>query len=354
MAIIHIPLRETLQQHTKEGLLFRRVDEDMIECFACGHRCKIREGRDGICHIRFNKQGTLMVPHGYVAGLQVDPIEKKPFFHAYPGSKAMSFGMLGCDLHCAYCQNWITSQALADPSAGSDPQFASPEQIVNLARAHKARVLTSTYNEPLITSEWAMEIFALAKPAGFVCSYVSNGNGTPEVIDFVKPYVDLYKIDLKSFNDKSYRKLGTTLRNVTDTISRIHAEGIWLEIVSLIVPTFNDSPDELRDMASFIASVSVDIPWHVTAFHPDYKMTEPDQTSSTKLIEAAKIGHTAGLRYVYAGNLPGKLGNLENTYCHACQHLLVERTGFHVISNRIDNGRCPTCKTPIPGRWSSS
>ncbi|MBL7994575.1 AmmeMemoRadiSam system radical SAM enzyme [bacterium] len=346
-----VSLRETLRLHVREGELYRSVDEKTLECFACGHRCLIKEGRQGICKIRFNQGGRLLVPHGYTAGIQVDPIEKKPFFHVLPGAKALSFGMLGCDLHCAYCQNWITSQALTDPNAGIDPMIITPQQLTRIAKSYQARIMTSTYNEPLITSEWAVDIFKEAKKENMICSYVSNGNATPEVLAYLRPYVDLYKVDLKSFNDKNYRKLGTKLDTVLDSMHLIYESGFWLEVVTLVIPTFNDSNDELRAIAEFVVSLSPDIPWHVTAFHPDYKMTDPDNTSAESLFRSAQIGKEAGLRYVYAGNLPGSLGTLENTYCHHCQVLLIERVGFRVLQNKIKKGACFHCRTPIPGIW---
>lgn len=345
-------LRDTLHTMTREGALYRRTDDGRLECFACGHRCRLRDGREGICKVRFNQNGVLMVPGGYTAGVQVDPIEKKPFFHAYPGARALSFGMLGCDLHCAYCQNWITSQALQDPDAGGAASPIRPSQLVQWALSHKARVITSTYNEPLITSEWAVEVFAEAKPKGLVCSYVSNGNATPEVLDFLRPYVDLYKVDLKGFNDRKYRQLGTRLQTVLDSIRGLYERGFWIEIVTLVVPGFNDSDDELRDIARFLVSISADIPWHVTAFHQDYKMTDPEDTPAATLLRAAHIGREEGLHFVYAGNLPGETAHWENTYCPGCSTLLVERRGFHILKNLLENGHCPTCRQRIPGFWN--
>src|SRR5262245_7804256 len=207
-----------------------RVEGDGIRCFACGHRCMVRDGRDGVCRVRFNEGGVLKVPFGYIAALQIDPIEKKPFYHAYPGRDALSFGMLGCDYHCGYCQNWVTSQALRDDQAVSPPTFTDPERLVDLAVEHGAPVMVRTYNEPLSTSEWAVEVFKAARARGIVCGYVSNGNGTPEVLEFIRPYVDLYKVDLKGFNDKHYRELGGVLANVLDTIPRLKAMGFWVEI----------------------------------------------------------------------------------------------------------------------------
>jgi pyruvate formate lyase activating enzyme len=354
-----VSLNEVLAKHVKEGALYERMPlpaaggtSNWVRCFACGHRCKIAPGRDGICKVRFNKDGVLYVPHGYVAGVQIDPVEKKPFFHALPGSDALSFGMLGCDYHCGYCQNWLTSQAIRDPVAGTQPSYLSAEQIVGLALEHKVPIITSTYNEPLITSEWAVEVFRLARPYGIRCSYVSNGNGTPEVLEYIRPYVELYKIDLKSFRQKNYQQLGGKLSAVLDTIRTLKEMGIWVEIVTLVVPGFNDSNEELNDIANFLASVSRDIPWHVTAFHQDYKMTDPDNTPVATLIRAAEIGYKAGLHYVYAGNLPGMTGKYENTYCHSCHALLIERAGFTVRKNALKNGACPKCGTKIPGVWT--
>ncbi|HXG68791.1 MAG TPA: radical SAM protein [Blastocatellia bacterium] len=252
------------------------------------------------------------------------------------------------------CQNWVTSQALRDPKAIAPPQDVGPEQLVQVARRYGARLVVSSYNEPLITSEWAVEIFKQAKPAGFVCGYVSNGNATPEVLDYIRPWVDLYKIDLKSFQDKNYRKLGGVLQNVLDTIKMVHERGFWLEIVTLIIPGFNDSTDELKGIADFLAGISPDIPWHVTAFHKDYKMTGPDNTPVETLIRAAEIGYAAGLRYVYAGNLPGRVGKYEHTFCPDCKAMLIERYGFRVLRNRIKNGACPECNTKIAGVWESA
>jgi pyruvate formate lyase activating enzyme len=346
-------LAEVLARFTSEGELYEKLPDRKLRCFACGHRCLIPEGQLGICKVRYNEGGALRVPFGYVGALQVDPVEKKPFFHALPGSLALSFGMLGCDLHCGYCQNWVTSQALRDPAAVAPPQKITPAELVALARRRNAPIITSTYNEPLITSEWAVAVFREAKAAGFVCSYVSNGNGTPEVLDYIRPYVSLYKVDLKSFRDRPYRDLGGTLERVLWTIRALHESGIWVEIVSLLVPGFNDSNEELRDMARFLVSVSPDIPWHVTAFHQDYKMTTPADTDVGTLLRAAAIGTEEGLHFVYAGNLPGRVGEWENTYCPACRALLVERFGFRVLQNRIENGSCPKCRRPVPGFWTA-
>jgi pyruvate formate lyase activating enzyme len=229
----------------------------------------------------------------------------------------------------------------------------SPKEFAELALERQCEVVASTYNEPLITSEWAVEIFKEAKKAGLVTAYISNGNGTPEVLDYIHPWVDLYKVDLKSFDDRHYRELGGVLENVLETIQALYEKKFWLEIVTLLIPGFNDSNEEIKKLAEFIASVSPDIPWHCTAFHKDYKMTQSENTSIETLLRAAEIGKRAGLHYIYAGNIPGSVGNWENTYCPDCRELLIERVGYRIMKNRLDSkGKCPKCKILIPGFWS--
>lgn len=349
-------LKELLADNTMDSApeLVRHEGDGVLRCLACGHRCPIPEGRTGVCRVRFNRGGELRVPAGYVAGVQVDPIEKKPFFHAFAGRDALSFGMLGCDFHCSYCQNWVTSQALRDDKAVSMPRMSEPERLVNLAVESDAPVIVSTYNEPLITADWAVEIFKCARQRGIVCGFVSNGNATPEVLEFIRPYVDLYKVDLKSHDDRNYRRLGGALKNVLDTIERLKAMGFWVEIVTLIIPGFNDGDEELARIAAFLAGVSADIPWHVTAFHPDYKMTDPPRTPVETLIRAYDIGREAGLRFVYPGNLPGRVGHREHTFCPKCDARLIERHGFYVKQNRMKGSRCPDCDAEVPGVWEPS
>jgi pyruvate formate lyase activating enzyme len=341
-----------LARDTRDGVLYDVLPDGRLRCYACGHRCPLPGGAVGVCKVRFNEHGRLRVPWGYVGGVQCDPIEKKPFFHAYPGALAYSFGMLGCDLHCGYCQNWVTSQSLRDPAAVAPPIRTSPEQLVREAVRHDARVIVSTYNEPLITSEWAVAVFKEARAAGLATGFVSNGNGTPQVLEYLRPWVDLYKVDLKSFDDRRYRQLGGRLAPVLDTIVRLHAMDIWVEIVTLLIPGFNDTRDELQRLTAFIAGVSADIPWHVTAFHGNYRMTAPDGTTADMLLAAADIGRGNGLRYVYAGNLPGQVGDLEHTRCAACGERLVERRGYVIARCGITpDGRCPSCAASVPGRW---
>ena len=345
-------LAEVLRERTREADLTERLDGGWVRCLACGHACRIPDGAAGVCKVRFNRGGTLYAPWGYVASAQCDPIEKKPFFHAWPGSLAFSFGMLGCDMHCAYCQNWITSQALRDPSAVAPPRDVSPSDLVAQAVRLGARSVVSTYNEPLITSEWAVTVFREARRAGLATGYVSNGNGTPQVLAYLQPWLDACKVDLKSFDEHQYRRLGARLQPILDSVRDLHARGIWLEIVTLLVPGFNDSEPELRRLTEFVAGVSPDVPWHVTAFHSDYKMTDPPDTTPAMLRRAAAIGRQAGLRYVYAGNLPGMVGDLEDTACPSCSRRLIERRGYRILRNELTpRGRCPGCDAEIPGRW---
>ncbi len=349
-------LRNILDEKVREAdlSLYEKLENDRVRCFSCGHCCPIPEGQPGVCKVRFNRGGTLYAPWGYTAGMQCDPIEKKPFFHAYPGALAYSFGMLGCDLHCGYCQNWVTSQALRDPSALSLPLEASPEALVRDAVRQGAKVLVSTYNEPLITSEWAVAVFREAKAAGLLTGFVSNGNGTPQVLEYLRPWLDLYKVDLKSFDDRHYHELGGRIGPILDSIRRIHSMGLWLEIVTLLIPSFNDSDDELRRLTEFLAGISPDIPWHVTAFHADYKMNDHRNTTADDLARAVEIGHSAGLRYVYAGNLPGQVGTAEDTRCSNCSETLIRRFGYLIEDYKLTpDGRCPRCATQIPGRWAA-
>ncbi|HEY6042676.1 MAG TPA: radical SAM protein [Anaerolineae bacterium] len=253
------------------------------------------------------------------------------------------------------CQNWDISQAMRDSEAGRPPTQITPEQMVALAKRNRTRCVASSYNEPLITSEWARAIFQQAQAAGLTCLFVSNGNATREVLEYIRPYTDGYKIDLKSMRDKNYRQLGAPLEHILEGARMVHALGFWLEFVTLIVPGWNDSEDELRDAARFIKSLSPDIPWHVTAYHQDYKMLDHDATGARQLVRAAEMGYAEGLHYVYAGNLPGRVGEFENTYCPSCRALLIERVGYVILDYMLTaKGECPKCHTRIPGLWPTS
>ena len=345
--------RERLAALTARGTLVREEGEKR-RCLACGHRCLLGEGQEGVCRVRFVRGGELRVPWGYVASVAVDPIEKKPFFHVRPGATALSFGMLGCDFRCPFCQNWEISQTLRDPEAEpwAAPRPATPEGLVRAALEAGSEVVTSTYNEPLVTAEWALAVFGRAREAGLLTSFVSNGNATPEVLDALRPFVDAYKVDLKGMREEGYRRVGGKLAVVLDALSGLVARGFWVEVVTLVVPGMNDSEEELRDAARFLRSLSPDLPWHVTAFHPDYRMSSTPATPVTTLLRAAEIGREEGLRYVYTGNVASRAGRGEWTFCPACAEPLVERLGFRVLACRLGPlGECPRCGTGIPGLW---
>lgn len=326
-----------------------------VRCLACAHACLLPPGKRGICGVRFNRNGELRVPWGYTAGMAVDPIEKKPFYHFLPGSQVFTFGMLGCNFHCAFCQNWFSAQAVHDPEIclhSNMIQPIQPEELVTLAIRSGAQVLASSYNEPIISAEWAHDLFQLAKKHDLRTVMVSNGFASRAALEYLRPVMDGYKIDLKSMRENRYREMGGRLQPVLDSIQTAWNLGFQVEVVTLVIPGFNDSPEELWDAASAIRSVSADIPWHVTAFHPDYQMLDHPSTASHQLQQAADIGEEAGLHFIYAGNLPGRVGSLENTYCPYCKAALVERRGFQVVKKWIGkDGLCPKCRQPVAGVW---
>ena len=322
-----------------------------LRCVACAHRCALAAGAAGACRVRERRGDSLIVPWGYVAGVGVDPIEKKPFYHFYPGARALSFGMLGCDLRCPFCQNWTTSQALRDDDASLRCTPTTAERLVQAALDHRCAVITSTYNEPLITAEWAREVFTAARDFGLATSFVSNGHATPEVLDYLAPVLDAMKVDLKCFSERGYRKLGGSLQAVLDTISSLVKRGIWTEVVTLVIPGMNDSHAELRATAAFLAGLSPDVPWHLTAFHPDYHMNDRGPTPMTTLEAAVELGRECGLRFVYAGNLRTQRADLEHTRCWNCNELLVAREGYLVTACRLGDNQCPACGVHIAGVW---
>ncbi len=299
--------------------MYDRLDREWVRCHACGHDCAIPPGALGVCKVRYNEGGTLTRPVGIRRRLQCDPIEKKPFFHAWPGGLAYSFGMLGCDLHCAYCQNWVTSQALRDPAATAPPRDVDPEELAADAVRQGARVVVSTYNEPLITVEWARgRVSRRRARAGLATGFVSNGNGTPQVLD----YLDALDRRLQGRSQELQRPSVSQARWSAPANPRHHPSaarrGVWVEIVTLLVPGFNDSDEELTALTDFWRRSRRDIPWHVTAFHQDYRMQDTAATTAAQLRRAAALGQRAGLHHVYAGNLPGQVGDLEDTRCATC------------------------------------
>ncbi len=345
-------LEESVRRLSQEGELYEKEPDGFARCRACGHECRIAEGKTGICRVRFNHHGRLMVPDGYVCGLQADPIEKKPFFHVLPGKLALSFGMLGCNFSCRFCQNWLSSQALKDPLADTGIREITPRDIAALAQENGCRVIASTYNEPLVSSEWAVKVFRTSRPFGLYGAFVSNGHATRKTLEYLRPWMDLYKVDLKCFDAAKYSQMtGAKMSRVLGTLEDLIGLGFWVEVVTLVIPGWNDSDLELGAIARFLAGVSPNIPWHVTAYHPDYRMKDSLPTPTETLRRACEIGKAAGLRFVYAGNAAGRLPDLEDTFCPSCGLRLIERSGFAVLANRLLEGRCPKCASEIPGVW---
>jgi pyruvate formate lyase activating enzyme len=336
-----------LKELALEAALYERLPADRTRCLACAHRCVTAPGGAGICGVRFNAGGRLMAPWGYVSGAAPDPIEKKPFFHVLPGARTLSFGMFGCNFHCDFCQNWqIADAGLADARGIIR---TTPAELAAEGAAAGAKALISTYNEPLITAEWAAEVFAEGRKLGLKAGFVCNGYATPEAAALLRPVMDIWKVDLKSFNDANYSRVcGARLDKVLDGIKLIKAAGFWLELVTLLVPGFNDSDAEISAMAGFIAGLSRDIPWHLTAFHPDHLMTDAEPTPPETLYRARGIALSKGLRYVYCGNVPGAEG--QNTVCPACGREVITREGFGIKKNLLRGGTCP-CGGKIPGVW---
>lgn len=339
-----------LRKLVKEAVLYEKQAGGKTRCLACAHRCVAAPGGSGRCGVRFNDNGALMAPWGYVSGVAADPIEKKPFFHALPGSRTLSFGMVGCNFKCDFCQNWNISDAR---SGSLNPEETTPEDLAREACARGLKTMVSTYNEPLITAEWAAGVFSAAKAAGLRTAFVSNGYATPEAVAFLRPVLDFWKVDLKSFNAEKYRAVcGGELPKFKAGIEAIKASGVWLEAVTLLIPGFNDSDAEIGEMAAYLAGLSRDIPWHLTAFHPDHRMAATPPTPPATLLRARELAMKKGLRYVYCGNIPGEGSGFEDTSCPACAIKVVERAGFSVKSNRLDaEGRCP-CGEKIPGVWN--
>jgi pyruvate formate lyase activating enzyme len=338
-------LAEILGRETREGELYERLPDGRLRCFACGHCCPLPDGAVGVCKVRFNQGGKLYVPWGYVGGVQCDPIEKKPFFHVYPGALAYSFGMLGCDLHCAYCQNWVTSQALRDPEAIAPPLHATPEDLVRDAVKRGAQVVVSTYNEPLITSEWAVEIFARQSGrVGHRITFERNGHAAGANIC---AWIDFG--GSKSLTTTI--ELGGRIGPILDTIRQPHAMGIWLRshAADSRLQRFTRRNDRLT---RFVAEVSPDI---LVARHRIPRRLQDDRAAKHHRGNAASQRPPSaanGLRYIYAGNLPGQVGDLEHTVCASCGERLITRFGYHIRDYRITaDDSCPSCGAHVPGRW---
>jgi len=334
----------------KEAYLYDKQSGAKVRCFLCSHRCLIADGKRGVCCVRENKEGTLYsLVYEKLISANVDPIEKKPFFHFLPGSRAFSVAAPGCNFRCLHCQNHEISQLPRDKEIIMGEKV-SGEEIVSLALKYNCASISYTYTEPTIFFEYAYDTAKIARTKGLKNNFVTNGYMTAEALDMIAPYLDGANVDLKSFSEAFYKKVcGARLKPVRESITKMHALGIWVEVTTLIIPTLNDAVGELREVARFLLSVSPAIPWHVSAFYPTYRMMDKPRTSPEIIRRAREIGLEEGLRYVYTGNIPGAEG--ENTSCYHCKKVLIRRHGYHIAENNITGGKCPHCGTLIEGVW---
>lgn len=334
----------------KESRLYKIIDNECIQCEACAHGCKLKSGQTGICGVRKNQDGKLYsLVYGKAIATHVDPIEKKPLFHFLPGSKAFSIATVGCNMHCHNCQNAEISQMPKDQGRIMGSPFA-PEEVVQSAKETGCQTIAFTYTEPAVYWDYAFDIAQLSVEQNLKNIFVTNGYLSEKSLAAIAPYLHGANVDLKAFTDASYRSIcGARLQPVLDTIYRMHELEIWIEITTLLIPGFNDSKDELQQIARFIQGVDPGIPWHISRFYPTYKMLDRHPTSVSAVQEAREIGLNAGLRYVITGNIPGDSG--ENTYCYQCGEMVIQRIGYDVVQNKLENGFCPVCKAEIDGVW---
>jgi pyruvate formate lyase activating enzyme len=330
----------------KEAVLYEKLGNGKVHCFLCSHHCRIAPDQFGICGVRQNQNGTLWtLVYGDVIAEHVDPIEKKPLYHFLPGSKSYSIATIGCNFKCSFCQNWQISQ-VSKKAGNIKGEEVIPEDIVRIAKKERCESISYTYTEPTIFFEYAYDIAKLAKKEGILNNFVTNGYMTKEAIEMIRPYLDSANVDLKFFDDDSYKRMcGGKLQPVLDSIRHMHDVGIWIEVTTLVLPGKNDSMEQLKGIAEFIANIDKDIPWHISRFHPDYEFLNIEPTHIETLINAKAIGGNAGLRYVYLGNTIE--GN--NTYCPDCKNLLIEREIFSIMQNNIKNSKCQKCNTKIQG-----
>jgi pyruvate formate lyase activating enzyme len=333
----------------KEASFYEKGENGKVHCYLCRHHCVISDGKRGICCVRENRGGTLYtLVYGNPCSWHVDPIEKKPLFHFFPGSKAFSIATVGCNFRCLHCQNHEISQLPRDHDQIAG-EVRSPEEIVAQAQRTGCRSISYTYTEPTMFYEYAWDIAKLAREQGISNNFVTNGYIEKEPLSAIRPYLDAANIDLKSISDDFYKKVcGARVDGVLESIKHYKALGIWIEITTLIIPNYNDSDHEFEAIARFIRDeAGPETPWHVSAFHPTYKLTDAPPTPSNTLIRARQIGIDAGLRYVYTGNIPGL--SAEHTYCYQCKKPVIKRHGFNVAEYSIDAGFCKYCGAKIDG-----
>jgi len=336
----------------KEAYLYESMENERVRCGLCAHRCIIKPGAKGICGVRQNVEGKLYtLVYDKVIARHVDPIEKKPLFHFLPGTLSYSIATVGCNFHCQFCQNADISQMPSDLNRIMGENI-TPRDIVADAERSGCATIAYTYTEPTIYFELAKDTAEIASSRGIKNVFVTNGYMTKECLEEIHPHLHAANVDLKAFSDKFYKEMcKARLQPVLDTISTMKSQGVWVEVTTLIIPGKNDSPEELRDIAKFLVELDPGIPWHVSRFHPTYRLTDAPPTPPRTVRMAREIGYETGLRYVYTGNLPGDEG--EHTKCHNCGAPLIDRFGFYVRNNKIDNNACPSCGELIPGVWET-
>ncbi len=336
----------------REASFYERIGDGAVRCALCSHRCRIPLAGRGVCGVRENRDGRLdTLVYGRLVAENVDPIEKKPLFHVHPGSLSYSIATAGCNFRCRFCQNHEISQWPRETGQipGRDTQ---PEAIVRRAVQAGCRTIAYTYTEPTVFFEYAADIGRLARTQGLRNVFVTNGYLTSEALEAAAPWLDAANVDLKSFRDAFYRQeCGARLPPVLETLGQMKRLGLWVEVTTLLIPGLNDSDEELRDLASFLCSLGAETPWHVSRFHPQYRLQDRPPTSAQAIRRAVEIGRAAGLRHVYSGNLPGDPG--EDTFCGRCGRRLLARHGFAVTENRLQGGRCPACGAPLAGLFSA-
>ena len=335
-----------------EAKLYEKLADGVVHCHLCGHQCRIQPGEYGVCQVRENIDGTLYtLVYGSAISMHVDPVEKKPLYHFYPGSRAFSVATLGCNFQCKWCQNWQIAQ-MPRTEGLLEVRHTPPEEIVAQAKATGSRSIAYTYTEPTIFYEYTYDTARLAHQAGIANIYVTNGYMTGEMLDEFHPLLDAANVDLKAFRQRTYAKyVGAGLQTVLDSMKKIKQLGIWLEVTSLLIPGVNDDPAEIEDMAYFVADeLGKDTPWHISRFFPQYQMTDTPPTPFKTLRLAYDVGKQAGLHYVYMGNIGGE----SNTLCPHCQTLLVQRENYRIRQNTVQGGKCPQCGQTIAGVWDQS
>lgn len=333
----------------REAMLYKKIENDKVNCFLCSHHCKIAPSSFGICGVRQNINGSLFThAYGGVVAESVDPIEKKPLFNFLPGSSSYSIAASGCNFKCGFCQNWQISQTSTNNQVRIWKKEMTASQIVQNAKDLKCKSISFTYSEPTIFFEYAFETARIAKENGIHTVFVTNGYATEQAIDIIRPYLSACNVDLKSFNNEFYNKnCKARLNPVLDTLKKIKFSGIWLEITTLIIPGENDSDRELNGIAEFIANLGTDTPWHVSRFFPNYEFTNHPPTPVNTIDRAIKIGESYGLKFIYPGNL-----NIDvETKCPRCKSILISRDGYRLNINNISSGKCPTCSENVPGIW---